>query len=160
MTDGKGVRYKYVWQDELLPRLSPEAASLIASGAVYCNIKTASKLKKRGDAYLAELSRKIACALPGQSVEDIMDSLSKQVPTKSIAWQSVIVRDDSFSKAAGCDEVYKADVPEWIETFAIAHGWHNSQECLDAIDSWKEAKRAWESFKSIVLETWEAEKCQ
>lgn len=160
MTEGKGVKYQYVWQDELLPRLTPEAAELIKNGSVYCNTSTAQKLKKRGDHYLGELSRKITSALPGQSVKDCMDALGREVPTKSIAWQSVVVRNDASSKAAGCDEVYKADVPEWIETFATAHGWHDSQECLDAIDSWKEAKRAWESFKSIVLETWEAEKCR
>lgn len=139
-----------VTKDELLDRFSKNARAAIISGA--CEFQwgdlysTITLSKKRMRAISREIERS-----PHTTLREVLVKTEPAIPPGTPAQMDDINKQLSLIFAFELDAAFRQNIERPATVLAAAHGYRDSDELQELIDSWKITRSAWERLRSLCL---------
>lgn len=128
--------------------LSQGAQYVIDGGKCILTYEDAKKIVKMAPRLRAILSERIELDT-GDTMTTCIEDISKDIPKATQAKYSGEAREVADKAAAEIDRIYYQPFEFLVDKYCLPHGAMKSEERMEAIACWDEAKKAWKRLRDL-----------
>jgi len=145
-SSNRGRGYAHFFGIDPVSLLSPGAQYIVDSGHCRVTYKDAEAIVKMHPEKRRRLSERVELD-SGDPMIRCIEDVSRDVPTSTPAKNNGKLRESADDAAKKIDNLFNEPFNAWVEAFANPHGALKSDEYVEAVQCWDEAKKAWRRLR-------------